>query len=277
MPAPEETAVDDKVDVEHDSAAEAATGHPATTTIAAPPAPAKRNGLAVSALVVGIAAFATGWIPFLGAALGIAAVTLGIVALVRRQSKGFGITGLALGAVGLVASVLMSLTAVFLAANYDAIAAAVDEAAQTPVAVDEEPEPEPAAEPAAEDVPLSAFVELGDGAFADLVAAPDAAAGATHILFGEVQQLDEYTGACAAIIIVDESQQSSWEGYEVPAWIVAESSETDCPEFAGVGEFSHVKAWVTVLGATPTEWDDGTSDDLLTLSVRQVEILPELP
>lgn len=72
-------------------------------------APAKKPaGLAIAALVVGIVAFLTGIVPVVGAIIGLAAITLGIFALAKRQSKGFGITGIALGAVALISSVAVT-------------------------------------------------------------------------------------------------------------------------------------------------------------------------
>jgi len=255
---------------------------------AAPPIDASppRKGLALAALILGIAAFLAGWVPILGIALGVTAVVLGTLALVRRQTKGFAITGIALGAVGLLASIVVSVVAFAVLTNYDAFVEGVEqgtEIASPPSAPAEEAATEdgaaaPADEgPAAELPALSAFVPLDDAGFAALVADPNAAYGATHVLYGEIQQLDESTGPCSALMTVDDAQQASWEGYAVTAWILAESGETVCPEFAGLAPLGHVKVWATVLGTSATEFDDGTVADVLTLGVRQYEALPPLP
>jgi hypothetical protein len=65
--------------------------------------PVKAQGLAVAALVVGIVAFISGWVPFWGFLTGVAAVVLGIIALRRKavsSAKGMAIAGLVTGAVG---------------------------------------------------------------------------------------------------------------------------------------------------------------------------------
>lgn len=80
----------------------------------APPAPPARSGLALSALIVGIAAVPLAFVPLLGGLLAITAIVLGIVALAtKKPPKSFGVTGLVLGAVGLVLTiVILVITAV---------------------------------------------------------------------------------------------------------------------------------------------------------------------
>ena len=82
------------------------------TALVAPP---QSNGLGIAALVVGIIAFLTGLIPWLGLVLASAAIALGIFALLRSQRKGFAITGLVLGGVafltGLIVTIVFSLVA----------------------------------------------------------------------------------------------------------------------------------------------------------------------
>jgi len=63
------------------------------------------NGLAITALVMGILAILLGWIPFLGTLIGLTGITLGIVALVqinksKERGKALAIVGLVLSAVG---------------------------------------------------------------------------------------------------------------------------------------------------------------------------------
>jgi hypothetical protein len=62
------------------------------------------NGFAITALVVGIVAFLLGWTGILGLVLAIVALVFGILALTKKQSKGMGITGIALGSVALLTS-----------------------------------------------------------------------------------------------------------------------------------------------------------------------------
>lgn len=69
---------------------------PATT---APPA-GQTNGLAIAALVVGIVAVVSGWIPFWGLLVGATAVVLGILGLKKATGKGMAIAGIITGALG---------------------------------------------------------------------------------------------------------------------------------------------------------------------------------
>jgi hypothetical protein len=85
----------------------------------APPKP--RRALALSALLVGVLAFFIGWIPFVGIAAGLSAIALGVVALVKEQTKWMAITAIVLGT-------LAGITSVVTTANVDAIIAAGREA-----------------------------------------------------------------------------------------------------------------------------------------------------
>jgi uncharacterized membrane protein len=72
-----------------------------TQTAAPAPHPAgPTNGLAIAALVVGIVAIISGWIPFWGLIVGIAAIVLGILGLRKAGGKGMAIAGLVTGALG---------------------------------------------------------------------------------------------------------------------------------------------------------------------------------
>lgn len=65
------------------------------------PAPAgPTNGLAVAALIVGIVAVVSGWIPVWGVLVGAAAIVLGVLGLRKATGKGMAIAGLITGAVG---------------------------------------------------------------------------------------------------------------------------------------------------------------------------------
>jgi hypothetical protein len=290
--APTAAAETDQVDPSLAAPSASETQH-ADPSFAAPVAPApdavapqfvnpvpSTKGFALAALILGIAAFLTGWTPVLGVILGITAVVLGIVALARRQSKGMAITGLALGAVALIASLVMSFVALAVVANWDEFVAGFEEGlagedtTSQPVgetAGGTETTDEPA------EVDLTDFTALDDATLAAIVADPEAATGETHIIYGEVQQLDESTGPCSAVIQLDDAQQKTWEGYTTVSWIYAGSGDTECPAFDGLEQYSHVKAWVTVAGVTPTEFDDGTTEDVVTWQVQQYEALPALP
>ncbi|TFC24608.1 DUF4190 domain-containing protein [Cryobacterium sp. TMT1-3] len=73
-----------------------------------PSPPRRRGGIVLAALIVGISAFVTGWIPILGLLLGIAGIILGIVALRRPGGKSFGLAGLIGSSLAVVANVLVT-------------------------------------------------------------------------------------------------------------------------------------------------------------------------
>jgi hypothetical protein len=117
------------------------TAQPTSTHIA-PGAllPKKAAGLALAALIVGIIAFVLGWIPVLGALVGIAAVVLGILAIRKHQPKGKALTGVILGGVGGLASIGMLIASVALVGGVSDTAADMAPAA-TSIAEPEAAEP----------------------------------------------------------------------------------------------------------------------------------------
>lgn len=106
--------------------------------------PSRISGLAVGALVLGIAAFVTGWVPWLGLLLAIVAVTFSVLALVKRQHKGFAITGLVLGGIALLAGLIvtMSFSAFVGSPRSDPSSATIPLATATPLPGDAETETE---------------------------------------------------------------------------------------------------------------------------------------
>ena len=92
------------------------TGTPATEQHQRPGG-GSSQGLAITALVVGIVAFLTGLVPVLGLLLGVAAVVLGILG-VRRASagtaggRGLSLTGLVLGGLAALTGLVVLLLAV---------------------------------------------------------------------------------------------------------------------------------------------------------------------
>lgn len=58
-----------------------------------PMTPPRAQGLAVTALVLGIAAFLSAWIPFLGLVIALVGLVFGVLALTKRQPKGLAATG----------------------------------------------------------------------------------------------------------------------------------------------------------------------------------------
>lgn len=73
------------------------------------PTPNAPKGLAITALVLGIIAFVFSWLGFFNLLVAALAVVFGIIALVKRQSKGLALTGTILGGVGLIASIIFAI------------------------------------------------------------------------------------------------------------------------------------------------------------------------
>lgn len=79
----------------------AAPGYP---TYAAPVA---GGGLAIAALIVGIVAFVTGWVPIFGLLIAIVGIVLGILVVRKPVRRGFGWTAIILSALAALTSIIM--------------------------------------------------------------------------------------------------------------------------------------------------------------------------
>lgn len=73
-----------------------------------PNPPKRRGGSARAALIVGIGAFVTGWIPVLGLLLGVTGIVLGILGMRKPGGKSFGLTGLIGSALAVLTNVLVT-------------------------------------------------------------------------------------------------------------------------------------------------------------------------
>lgn len=135
---------------------------PPQDAFAANDSPAPHQGLARAALVAGIAAFLLGWLPVLGLLAGGAAIVLAIRASRAGAAKGMWITGLVLGSLAALTSLI---TTVSLFSSFGDDAA---DPAAAPAAIDAPAAP--AEEAAAPTVDQAAL----DRAEADRVAAEEA-------------------------------------------------------------------------------------------------------
>ncbi len=208
---------------------------------------------AIGPLILGVVAFLLAWIPVAGIIVGAAAIVVGILAVRKRSGNRIAPIGIAVGAVAIVASITV------------AVAGLWGNGWLGPWGT------------TAPEEPLT-FEAIDDEQFAALVADPEAHYAERVVLYGEVQGLGE-NGTCDFVLVVQNTQQESWEGYTEWALAYAASSEqadTTCAETEGIVEFSHVKISATVLGLTTVDFEDG-ADDLLTLDVHELEVLPDLP
>lgn len=136
---------------------------PQTQTLEPPPGqphlPLRRaRGLAIAALVVGIAAALAGWAPIVGAVIGVVAIILAVIALVKKQSKPLAITGLVLGALATVTSLVITLTLGALGGNLLNELGDLDDSADGSFEV-----LEPDAETNFDEMEFEEFIEIEDG------------------------------------------------------------------------------------------------------------------
>lgn len=71
--------------------------------------PETSNGLAVAAISTGGVAFLVGWVPILGLIVGLAAIVLAVIALVKKQQKVLSYIGLGLGALATLTSLITTI------------------------------------------------------------------------------------------------------------------------------------------------------------------------
>lgn len=154
---------------EHEAAGEALP--PERVPPGVPTANRADQTMASAALVLGIAAFLMGWLPIIGIAIGAIAVLVGILAARRQQGKGRWLTGLILGSIATVFSVIISVSFIgYLAAQppvaTDPASSAVEPAhSETPAPSPTPAKPEPAADirehwPLAQEVRVPQFVGM---------------------------------------------------------------------------------------------------------------------
>ncbi len=78
----------------------------------------KKNGIGIASLVIGIISLISCCCWWLSIILGVASIILGIISLVQKETtKGFAITGIILGAMGIILAAALVLTAVYMSEN----------------------------------------------------------------------------------------------------------------------------------------------------------------
>lgn len=96
--------------------------------VAPTPTPQPSNGLAITALIIGIIAFLSGFAPVWGIIIGVAAIVFGALAIKRRQNKTFGILGIIGGSIATITSII---TTIVLIAGIGGANQALQEAAES--------------------------------------------------------------------------------------------------------------------------------------------------
>lgn len=153
---------------------------------ASPPSSPSR-GLGLAALIVGIAAFLLGLIPWLGLLLALGGIALGIAAMVKKQPKGFTITGIALSGVALIAGLVATASFSAVVASAGNAASSSEQSVTQPSEAEDEPAEEaaPAEEPSTEPEPAPA-APVADGSVTSPFPQPYIATG---LLGGEKYSL----------------------------------------------------------------------------------------
>lgn len=241
----------------------------------------KSAGLAIASLVVGIGAFLTGILPVIGALIGAAAVVLGVIALVKKQPKGFAITGLVLGAVALISSIAVTagITANLPSTSSKPTAVQIPTATPTPSSTpSEEPSEEPSDEPAPPATDAApdpnTFYPTDDRSLALVVKDPDSFAGANIILYGSIMQFDSATGRCTMLIDTAATQQEYSYDYDQSVMAIAGDADMTCPVFDPLVEDDHVKIWATIMQSFSYDTQIGGNTTVPLVKVWYAEMLP---
>lgn len=236
-----------------------------TTPIQTPKPEAK--GLAIAALAVGIVAFLMGLVPVAGAVIAIAGIALGIVALVKKQPKGFALTGLILAAVAFLSSIVwtLGLGALFIAGSSEI------ESSPESALIEETPEPE---EPAPFVPDLSTFSELDERTLALMAKDPAAYEGTNAIVYGEIVQYDSFTGKCGMRLNLGHTVMEYSFDYEHNTIATSGDGDANCPVLDPLVQGDIVKLWVTVLGAYDYDTTIGGTATSIAVEVWQAELLP---
>lgn len=227
------------------------------------------KGLGVAALVVGIAAFVFAWIPFLGLVLGLAGVGLGITALVKKQPKGFSITGLSLSSFGLIVALVF--TSGFVALMSESTTGEDTSNTSSEQLPLEEAVPEP--EPVVPD--LTTFGELDERTLALIAKDPAAYEGTNAIVYGKITQYDSFTGKCSMRLNLGYTVMEHSYDYEHNTLAFSGDGDTNCPVLDPLVQDDIVKLWVTVNGAYSYETTIGGTATAIAIEVWQAELLPK--
>lgn len=272
--------------------AEDAALSPEHRPTAAPEASAGRSPvLAILALIVGIIAFLSGIVPIVGAILGAAAVTLGILGLIRKQPKGLTITGIVLGSLAVVTSIAVTAG---ITANLPTTAekprpAATAESSSAPEQSESSPSPTPTPTPTPTPSPeatetvsppasatpdLSTFYPTDERSWALVAKDPDSYSGTNVILYGSIMQFDSATGRCAMIISTAATQQEYSFDYEQNVMAVSGDWDSTCPVFDPLVEDDNVKIWATIDQSFSYDTQIGGNTTVPLVEVWYVELLP---
>lgn len=254
---------------------------PESTADVALPAPAPvvgKSRLGIWALVLGIIAMVFAVIPglsFIAGMPALAALTVGIIALVRRTPRrGKPITGVVLGGSALIVSIVVSASFASTVGRgfNDGVNPVAGPPTSSPSAEPIEEPSAPASEPPAA-LDLASYAETTDRDLALLAKNPDSSAGSSLIVYGYVTQFDAATGPCNFRADVSAGIKEVSYEYEYNS-ILGTADDSDCPILDAVVQGDAVKIWVTSLGSYSYDTQVGGSTTVPSFRVDQIEILP---
>jgi hypothetical protein len=227
------------------------------------------KGLGIAALVLGIVAFVFSWIPILGLLIALSAVVLGILALVKRQPKGFSITGMSLGAFALISALVFT-------SSFFAFVGTSTSSIESSQSSSEEQSPEEAA-PEAESVApdLTTFGELDERTLALIAKDPAAYEATNAIVYGKITQYDSFTGRCSMRLNLGHTVMENSYEYEHNTLAFSGDGDAICPVLDPLVQDDIVKLWVTVSGAYSYETTIGGTATAILVEVWQAELMPK--
>lgn len=233
-----------------------------------------KKGLAIAALIVGIAALIASWAPFAGVVLAVIGVILGILAMVKKQPKGLGLTGLILSAVAFVIGLIV--TIMFVVAIVT-IGTAVSELEITDPEIVEPFEPETDDPAETDEDPAATFREVSESELAAIFADSDAYIGEMLTIYGEVDSFVAFESGggefCGMNINAGATPQANPSAYELYAIGYSGDWNTDCPIFEPLYEGDNVKFSVVLLGEEHYTNSDGSTGHAPQLEVFAAELI----
>ncbi len=246
-----------------------------------PYAPKPARGLAIAALILGIAAFVTVWVPILGLLLGIVGVVLGIVALVKRQPKGLALTGLILGGLGFLGGIVSTIV-VFSLLTFSATGP-IQVPQPVPSADTAQPvEPAPSL-PTAPSVPgdrgsaIAGFPEVSAAQLDAIASDPASYIGEQLTVYGVVEHFVSfqpgYGEFCGMGIVVGSAPESDLNAYEHYMLAYSGDWDTNCPVFDPLYPGDNVRFSVVVLGVETYTNIDDEEDWTTQLEVIAAEVI----
>jgi hypothetical protein len=267
--------------------------------------PTSRAPLALGALIVCAAAFLLGWVPLLGAALGIVGLVLVILAAKRGLATRRTYAGAAAAALGVLASAAATIALVGVvllpgdedvpdpvvaeveheelgeeegaAGELEPLGVAAPDEEDTPTPAEEsEPteEPSPTEAPVPTEAPdLESYEELDERTLAQIVKAPDDHIGRQVIVHGRITQLDAATGKCFVRVSIAHAPQDDWYEYEHNSVGFAGDGESDCPVLDPFVADDEVTLWVTIGGSLSYDTQIGGSTTVPAYLIDDAELI----